>query len=196
MKKTHITVLFLFITQLLCMVAYGANGFRPLKGIVAFHKQRDAIEYTTIIRFEVSFSGEEAPKSSYLFTGRLPKGIRRGAVNPEHMLCFKYKHKNEILIKPKLFVSRTTDDYSRIVLISIEDATTFFHKTGISTFFRYGERGPIPDTHVVLLLKGDIADMYIICRKEDVRPFLNVIASGCKVSEQFNNQWIGLKHRY
>lgn len=75
MKKTHITVLFLFITQLLCMVAYGANGFRPLKGIVAFHKQRDAIEYTTIIRFEVSFGGEEA-QSLLIF---LPAGYPRAS---------------------------------------------------------------------------------------------------------------------
>lgn len=166
---------------------------------VQLKEEKEYNLYSTNCKCSVSFGKEEPALYSYHLKGRLPKGITSYGFAEGY--SFKYDGRGEIIISPIVNQAETPEIPYKITLQDIELGTEYCssYYYAISPCYTLWEKiwGRVvnrgfkeyPKNHVAYILRGDIASIYVITRKEYVIDFLSVIVSGCNTTNDFDLLW-------
>lgn len=169
---------------------------------VVLDKTQDYYQYVTRVKCATYSCADEPVKYSCKLQGRLPLGITNYGFSKG--FCFKYKGKDEVLIMPRIHQTKTPDSPLTIMLHRIDSGTDYCvdNYDTISPYYTlwerlyYGDGGrwkEFPKDHVAFILRGDIAEIYVIARREKLLNMLSVIISGCHTTKEFDLLWAQLQ---
>ena len=186
--------LFVYILTVLLMSVFGSDIPKPqrLHEHIHLEKMDGYYIYTTKkICAQSSCSNEPIRYSRYL-KGHLPRGIRLYGFSKGY--CFRYKNRNEVMIIPKLTETEPLNTPQTITLLELEAGDYCRAHYGSLcpeyTFFNrlFLPEHKFPANHIAYILRGNIADIYVIARKGNMIKMLSIIVSGCEMTGEFASQ--------
>ena len=191
------------VLTLFCVFCFAEARPGSLRRMVSLKNQKGYIRYETRVKNAVSTCSGEPKRISYLLKGNIPSGFVLYGSN--RGFCFKYRCGDEVLIYPLITFFETPDSSRYISLHTLELGTEQCSNYYYYLSPRYTLLGRLyeslssdywwkvfPKNHIAYILKGDIAEIYVIGREKTILKMLSIIISGCETTEDFDTQWQSL----
>lgn len=187
--------LFVCILTALSLSVLGLDIPKPRKlhEDIQLEKKEGYYIYTTKKMCALSTCSDEPDRYSHCLKGHLPRGIRMYGFSKG--FCFRYNNRNEVIIIPKLTETELSKTPQTVSLLELETGQYCMDNydslcPDYTLFDRlFSPKHKFPIDHIAYILRGDIADIYVIARKENMIEMLSIIISGCKGTDDFLSQW-------